>query len=260
MVHAGRLGHIQACALSNVPLPKCVHSAVREPILKYFQGAMREPVAMCFSGGKDSMMALQALHNDDRYEVVNLITTVTDAYDRVSMHGTRRSLLRLQCAAIGLPVTEVVVPPEATNAIYERTMGQAFAAMAAKDIRKVVFGDIFLEDLRAYRENQIGAFGLTGVFPLWRQSTRTLSRQFITDGFRAVVVCVDAKAFNASFAGRSFDMSFLNDLPTGADPCGENGEFHTFVHSGPVLSAPVLFSHGITVRRGDFFYHDLQPA
>ena len=221
---------------------------------------MREPVAMCFSGGKDSMKAFQALHNDDRYEVVDLITTVTDAYDRVSMHGTRRSLLRLQCAAIGLPVTEVVVPPEATNAIYEKRMGQAFATMAAKGLRKVVFGDIFLEDLRAYRENQIASFGLTGVFPLWKQSTRTLSRQFITDGFRAIAVCVHAKVLNASFAGRSFDMSFLNDLPTGADPCGENGEFHTFVHSGPVLSAPVLFSHGNTVRRGDFFYHDLQPA
>lgn len=260
MVHAGGLEHVQACASSNVPLPECVHSTIGKLILKNFQGAMREPVAMCFSGGKDSMMALQALHNDDRYEVVDLITTVTDAYDRVSMHGTRRSLLRFQCAAIGLPVTEVVVPPEATNAIYERKMGQAFAAMAAKDLRKVVFGDIFREDLRTYRENQIAALGLKGVFPLWKQSTRTLSRQFITDGFRAIVVCVDGNVLDASFAGRSFDMPFLNDLPAGVDPCGENGEFHTFVHSGPVLSAPVLFSHGATVRRGDFFYHDLQPV
>ena len=138
--------------------------------------------------------------------------------------------------------------------------GQAFAAMAAKGLRKVVFGDIFLEDLRAYREDQIAALGLTGVFPLWKQSTKSLSRQLITDGFRAIAVCVDAKAWNASFAGRSFDMSLLNDLPTDVDPCGENGEFHTFVHSGPVLSAPVLFSHGATVRRGDFFYHDLMPA
>ena len=139
-------------------------------------------------------------------------------------------------------------------------MGQAFAAMAAEGLRKVVFGDIFLEDLRAYRENQIAALGLTGMFPLWKQSTRTLSRQFIADGFSAIAMCVHAKVLNASFARRSFGTSFLNDLPVGVDPCGENGEFHTFVHSGPVLSAPVLFSHGVTVQRGDFFYHDLQTV
>ena len=221
---------------------------------------MREPIAMCFSGGKDSMLALQALRAGKHYEVGHLITTVTDAYDRVSMHGTRRSLLRRQCAALGLPVTEVVVPPNSSNAVYEKKMGHEFEAMSEKGLRKVAFGDIFLEDLRAYRERRLAEFGLTGVFPLWKQSTRTLAQRFIADGFRAVIVCVYAKVLGEAFAGRGYDASLLSDLPASVDPCGENGEFHTFVHTGPGLSDPIPFTSGRTVRRGEFFFHDLLPA
>ncbi|MDE2957878.1 MAG: adenine nucleotide alpha hydrolase [Bacteroidota bacterium] len=221
---------------------------------------MREPIALCFSGGKDSMLALHTLRAGKHYEVGHLITTVTDAYDRVSMHGTRRSLLRRQCAALGLPVMEVVVPPESSNLVYEEKMGHAFAALSERGLRKVAFGDILLEDLRAYREKQLAEFGLTGVFPLWMQSTRTLAHQFLGDGFRAITVCVYAKVLGEAFAGRDYDASFLSDLPDGVDPCGENGEFHTFVHVGPGLSDPISFTPGRTVRRGEFFFHNLLPT
>lgn len=220
---------------------------------------MSEPIALCYSGGKDSVLALNALRVQGQYQVVDLITTVTDAYDRVSMHGTRRSLIRAQCEALGLPLGEVVVPAESSLSVYEERMGEAFAGLYNKGIRHVAFGDIFLHGLRTYREEQLAVYGLEGVFPIWGRSTKTLAHRFIDEGYGAVTVCVNAQVLDASFVGRTFDESFLADLPPSVDPCGENGEFHTFVHAGPVLPEQIPFTHGKTIQRGDFFFHDLRP-
>ena len=221
---------------------------------------MSERIAMCFSGGKDSALALHALQQSGAWRVETLITTVTDAYDRVSMHGVRRTLVRDQAAAIGIPLVEVVVPPQSSNEIYERAMGEAFDRLHEDGIRRVAFGDIFLEDLREYRERQLAASGLECLFPIWRQPTADLARSFIRDGFEAVAVCIDPAVLDASFAGRAFDARFLADLPEGVDPCGENGEFHTFVWAGPILSRPIRVRRGEVVERDGFVFCDLLAA
>lgn len=214
---------------------------------------------MCFSGGKDSSLALREIHGAQRYRVKTLLTTVNSDFDRVSMHGVRRTLLREQADSIGIPMTEVPVPRTCTNAVYEREMGVAFARLHASGIRRVAFGDIFLEDLRTYREEQLAAWKLECVFPLWKQDTGELARQFIQDGFKAVLVCVNLKVLNSSFTGRRFDEAFLSDLPPGVDPCGENGEFHTFVFDGPIFRRSVRMSLGEVVKRDDFAFCDLLP-
>ena len=221
---------------------------------------MREPIAMCFSGGKDSALALQALRQAGEYRVRTLITTVTGGYDRVSMHGVRRSLVRAQAASLGIPLAEVAVPPEPSNEAYERAMGREFDRQRGAGIRRIGFGDIFLEDLREYRERQLAERGLEAVFPLWRRSTARLARSFIRDGFEATVVCVSLAALDASFAGRPFDAAFLADLPESADPCGENGEFHTFVSAGRVFARPVPVARGEVVERDGFAFCDLVAA
>lgn len=219
-----------------------------------------ERIAMCFSGGKDSALALHALQQSGAWRVETLITTVTDAYDRVSMHGVRRALVRDQAAAIGIPLVEVVVPPQSSNEIYERAMGEAFDRIHEDGIRRVAFGDIFLEDLREYRERQLAASGLECLFPIWKQPTATLARSFIRDGFEAVAVCINPAVLDTSFAGRAFDARFLADLPEGVDPCGENGEFHTFVWAGPILSRPIPVRRGEVVERDGFVFCDLLAA
>ena len=219
---------------------------------------MAEPIAMCFSGGKDSCIALRELRRAGTYRVETLITTVTDAYDRVSMHGVRRSLLRRQAASLGIALAEVVVPPESSNEVYERAMGREFDRQRAAGIRRVAFGDIFLEDLREYRERQLAERGIEAVFPIWGRPTDELARSFIADGFEAVTVCVSLSMLDASFAGRTFDAGFLADLPAGADPCGENGEFHTFVGAGPIYTRPVPAARGEVVERDGFAFCDLE--
>ncbi len=221
---------------------------------------MSERIAMCFSGGKDSALALHALQQSGAYRVETLITTVTDAYDRVSMHGVRRALVRDQAASIGVPLVEVVVPPQSSNAIYERAMGEAFDRLHDDGIRRVAFGDIFLEDLREYRERQLAASGLECLFPIWQQPTAVLAQSFIRDGFKAVAVCINPAVLDSSFAGRAFDAAFVADLPEGVDPCGENGEFHTFVWAGPILPRPVPVMRGEVVERGGFVFCDLLAA
>ena len=218
---------------------------------------MPEPIAMCFSGGKDSCLGLRALQEDGKYRVETLITTVTDAYDRVSMHGVRRSLVREQAAALGIGLAEVVVPPHSSNEVYERAMGREFRRQYDAGVRRVAFGDIFLEDLREYRERQLAECGLEAVFPIWGQATDRLARAFIRDGFEAVTVCVSLSMLDASFVGRAFDAGFLADLPAGADPCGENGEFHTFVSDGPIFPRPVPVTLGEVVERDGFVFCDL---
>ena len=214
---------------------------------------------MCFSGGKDSSLALWEIHRANTYVVRSFLTTVNADFDRVSMHGVRRTLLREQSRAIGIPMTEVAVPRVCTNAVYEREMGHAFARLHASGIRRVAFGDIFLDDLRTYREDQLAAWNLECVFPLWKQDTGKLARQFIRAGFEAVIVCVNLAVLDVAFAGRRFDEAFLADLPPGVDPCGENGEFHTFVFNGPIFRRSVCMSPGEVVERDDFAFCDLVP-
>ena len=219
----------------------------------------RESIAMCFSGGKDSAIALHEIRRAETYVVKELLTTVTIPYDRVTMHGVRRTLVQKQADAIGIPITEVAVPPSSSNAIYEREMGYAFARLQAEGIQRVAFGDIFLEDLRVYREEQLAAWNLKCFFPIWKRDTTELAQRFVTDGFRAIVACVNPAVLDASFAGRSFDETFLADLPPGVDPCGENGEFHTFVFDGPIFQWPVRISLGRVVERDHFVFCDLVP-
>ena len=216
-----------------------------------------EPILFCWSGGKDSAMALHALLQQDQFRVVALLTTVTETYDRISMHGVRRELLHRQEESLRLPLHEVFIPPECVNTIYEARMEEALQIHYAQGVRKVAFGDIFLEDLRAYREKNLARIGITALFPLWKRDTRELIRFFHQQRFRAFAACIDSKILNPSFAGRELDDSFFRDLPAHADHCGENGEFHTFVFDGPIFQSPIPVRTGDLVNRDGFVYCDL---
>lgn len=222
--------------------------------------AAKKPVLFCWSGGKDSCMALHQLRRDPLREVVALLTTVTEGYDRVSMHGVRRILLERQAAALGLPLEIVTIPPQCVNAEYESRMEAMLLTWKNRGVTEVAFGDIFLQDLREYREKNLARAGMKTLFPVWLRPTRELAREFISLGFRAVTVCVDPKILDESFVGREFDDSFLGALPAEADLCGENGEFHSFVYDGPGFSAPVQFTIGEKVMRDGFYFCDLLPA
>ncbi len=215
--------------------------------------------ALSWSGGKDSALTLWTLRRQG-VEPVALITTVTDAYERISMHGVRRELLAQQADAVGVPLLEVRIPPGCVNEVYEARMAEAFASPPLSDVEAVAFGDLFLEDVRAYREQRLAATGRRGLFPLWGRDTGVLAREFIAAGFRAFIVSLDPRALDASFAGRAYDEQLLADLPAGVDPCGENGEFHTFVHAGPIFPEPIACETGEVVERGGFVFCDLLPA
>jgi uncharacterized protein (TIGR00290 family) len=217
------------------------------------------PVVLGWSGGKDSALTLAELFRDDGYEVRALLTTVTETFDRISMHGVRRDLLHLQAASVGLPVVEAVIPPECPNELYEQRMAEALTSELVASVELVAFGDLFLEDVRAYREERLGRVGKRGLFPIWGRDTRELALRFVRDGFKATLCCVDPRALDGSFAGRELDERLLRDLPDGVDPCGENGEFHTFVHDGPIFSAPVRCRRGEIVERDGFIYADIVP-
>ena len=218
-----------------------------------------EDVLFCWSGGKDSAMALHALQSAREYRVTALLTTVTEEYDRISMHGVRRVLLERQAASIGLPLHAVLIPPQCINATYEARMKEALSEHLARGVQRVAFGDIFLEDLRVYREKNLAQIEMQALFPIWKRDTRELARDFLRCGFRAITVCVDPRVLDPSFAGRVLDESFFADLPPGVDPCGENGEFHTFVFDGPVFGAPIRFLIGEKVMRDGFCFCDLLP-
>jgi uncharacterized protein (TIGR00290 family) len=215
--------------------------------------------ALSWSGGKDSALALWALRRE-QLEPEALITTITDAYDRVSMHGVRRELLARQAEALGLPLVEVVIPPACVIEIYEARMAEACAAAPLSGIEAVAFGDLFLEDVRAYREERLAAAGKRGLFPLWGRDTAGLAREFLDAGFEARLVCVDSHVLDPSFAGRRYDERLLAELPPGVDPCGENGEFHTFVHGGPIFAESIACETGEIVERDGFVFCDLTPA
>jgi uncharacterized protein (TIGR00290 family) len=189
-----------------------------------------------------------------------LITTVTDAYERISMHGVRRELLTKQADATGIPLVEVRIPPACVNEVYEARMERAFASAPLASVETVAFGDLFLEDVRAYREERLTASGRRGVFPLWGRDTGELAREFIAAGFQAFIVTLDPRVLDVSFAGRAYDEQLLAELPASVDPCGENGEFHTFVHGGPIFSEPIACETGEVVEREGFVFCDVMPA
>ena len=202
-------------------------------------------------------MALHTLLQRSDVRIAALLTTVTEGYDRISMHGVRRELLERQAQSIGLPLHEVRIPPQCVNPIYEARMEEALRLHLENGVQKVAFGDIFLEDLRAYREKNLARIGMTALFPIWKRDTRDLIREFHADRFRAIAVCVDPKVLDPTFAGRDLDESFFRDLPPHADPCGENGEFHTFVFDGPIFHSPIPVRTGEIVNRDGFVFCDL---
>lgn len=215
---------------------------------------------MAWSGGKDSACALWRLQQDNRYEITGLLTTLTEGFDRISMHGVRRELLAAQAQALGLPVYEVWIPQGASNEIYEQRMGAMIERIVSEGVEAVAFGDLFLEDIRAYREKMLAPTGLEPLFPLWGAPTAALARRIIADGFRAVLTCVDPRAVPAEFAGREYDETLLGEMPPEADLCAERGEFHTFVYDAPNFAAPIAFTRGDVVEREGFVFADLLPA
>ncbi len=217
-----------------------------------------EKVLLCWSGGKDCALALFAIQRSGGYEVAALLTTVTEDYDRISMHGVRRSLLEQQAASLGLPLEIVSIPKDCSNEVYELRMQSALLKHRSQGVSAVVFGDIFLEDLRQYRETNLARIGLKGVFPLWKQNTIDLAYQFVNLGFKAVLACVDSHHLDGSFADRLFNEELFSQMPSSVDPCGENGEFHTFVYDGPIFQRPIHFDRGeIVLRDNRFYYCDL---
>jgi uncharacterized protein (TIGR00290 family) len=219
------------------------------------------PVLLAWSGGKDSTLALERLLEDDAWRVVGLVTTVTTGYDRIAIHGVRRSILHRQVAGVGLPLFEAEIPPAASNDVYEA----AFAAALIRAQKRIgvaldtiAFGDLFLADVRAYRDAMLARLGWRGLYPLWGEDTTRLAHRFINRGYRAILSCVDTQQLDAAFCGRDFDETLLADLPANVDPCGENGEFHSCVHGGPLWQAPIELVRGERVLRdGRFQYVDL---
>lgn len=222
---------------------------------------VKEKVLFAWSSGKDSARALHEIREADRHTVIGLLTTVTRGYERVSMHGVRIALVEQQAESIGLPLERVHIPVESSNEDYEAAMRDALIRYKAEGVTGVAFGDLFLEDLKKYREKKLAEVDMTAVFPLWKRDTTELARSFIEQGFRAVITCVDSQVLNGTFSGRFFDEQFLADLPPHIDPCGENGEFHSFVFDGPLFRKPVQFEKGeIVVREDRFHFCELLPA
>ena len=243
---------------------------------------MPEQALMSWSGGKDSALALYHALRDPRYHVAHLLTSVNAHYERVSMHGVRLALLEAQASRLGLPLAQLRLPEMPDMATYDAALGASLAALRAQGVGTAVYGDIFLEDLRAYREAQLARAGLRGEFPLWQRASGDILREFWALGFQAIVVCVNDRYLDASFCGRLLDEAFVRDLPPGVDVCGENGEYHSFVFDGPDFSAPIAFTVGERVRRtyaphagraaspaadaaadpfaAGFWYYDLLPA
>jgi uncharacterized protein (TIGR00290 family) len=220
-----------------------------------------EKILFSWSSGKDSALALQEIQRGGQYEIVALLTTLTQDYDRVSMHGVQRGLLEAQAAVLGLPLEKVWIGRNASNQDYETQMRAVLERYQAEGVQRVAFGDLFLEDIRKYRQANLAQIGMCPIFPLWGKNTRGLAQQMLREGFRSVVTCVDTQVLAPEFAGREIDAAFLIDLPPTVDPCGENGEFHTFVYAAPIFAQPIRFSLGEKVLRDNrFYFADLIPV
>jgi uncharacterized protein (TIGR00290 family) len=213
-----------------------------------------------WSSGKDSAFAFYEARRLGLADIVGVVTTVNEKYDRVAMHGVRSELLDRQIAALDLAAIKVLIPSPCTNELYESRMAQACEAIKASGIRHIIYGDLFLEDIRAYRERTLAAIGMTPIFPLWGRNTRQLATDMINSGLVARLVCLDPKRMPPSLAGRRFDAALLHEIPVSVDPCGENGEFHTVVTAGPMFSAPIEVSIGATVERDGFVFTDIIPT
>lgn len=216
---------------------------------------MAEKVLFGFSGGKDSCLALNQVLKNSEFEVVSLLTTLTEGYQRISMHGVREALLDKQAESIGIQQEKVWIPKSACNEIYESRMHEVFSKYKEQGVNRVVFGDIFLEDVRVFRENQLAQISMEGIFPLWGRDTNELATEFVSLGFKAITCCVDNHSLDETFVGREMDNAFFNALPANIDPCGENGEFHSFVYDGPILNHPVNVVIGENVLRDKRFYY-----
>lgn len=214
---------------------------------------------LSWSSGKDSAWSLQVMRPRADLEIAALLTTVNEQYQRVAMHAVRESIVDAQSAATGLPLVKIAIPSPCPNEVYERAMAEAMSRASAEGVTRIVFGDLFLEDIRKYREDHLAKCGMTPVFPLWLRDTRDLANEMIESGLRAYLTCVDPRKLDASFAGRAFDKEFLADLPAQVDPCGENGEFHTCVVAGPMFGSPIDVSVGEIVEREGFVFADLMP-
>ena len=219
----------------------------------------RKKVVLSWSSGKDSAWALKVLREADEVDVVGLLTTFNATHERVAMHAVRRQLAREQAAVVGLPLREVDLPWPCSNEVYETRMQEACDALEADGVERIAFGDLFLEDVRAYREKQLARTRLEPMFPIWGLETTELARTMIASGLRAQLTCIDPKALDPSFAGRAYDGALLADLPDGVDPCGERGEFHTFVWDGPMFTRPLAVATGEVVEREGFVFCDLTP-
>ena len=223
-------------------------------------GAGAKPQAwLAWSSGKDSAWALHKVRESGDFEVVALVTTVNSAYQRVAMHAVRETLLETQAAAAGLPLVKVPIPSPCSNDIYEQAMGAAMARARSEGVKHVIYGDLFLADIRAYREKQLAACGMTPVFPLWLQDTRRLAEEMLAGGLSAYLTCIDPRKLGREFAGRRFDASLLADFPKEVDPCGENGEFHTFACAGPMFHENIPVKAGEVVERDGFVFADILP-
>jgi uncharacterized protein (TIGR00290 family) len=220
-----------------------------------------EKVLLSWSGGKDSAIALYEILKAQTYHVCALVTTVTQPTDRISMHGVRRELLELQAASVGLPLEIVLIPPGASNEEYESKMADLLRTYKKDGVTKVAFGDLFLEDLRKYREEKLAAIGMEALFPIWKMDTNELSHSLGALGFKAITTCVDTQSLDKSFVGRIIDDRFLSEMPATADRCGENGEYHSFVYDGPIFNKRIDFAIGEKDLRDDrFYYCDLIPS
>jgi uncharacterized protein (TIGR00290 family) len=215
---------------------------------------------LAWSSGKDSAWALHTVRQSGEVEVTALLTTVNRTHQRVAMHAVRESLLEMQAAAAGLPLVKVAIPSPCSNEVYEQAMSEAMARARTEGVWHVVFGDLFLEDIRAYREKQLASCGMTPVFPLWGIETRRLAEQMLAGGLSAYLTCVDPRKLDRGFAGRRFDAALLGALPPGVDPCGENGEFHSFANAGPMFRAEIPVCPGEVVERDGFIFADLLPG
>ena len=219
----------------------------------------RQKILLSWSSGKDSAWALHVLRQRDDVEVCGLITSLNQRHERVAMHGVREKLLDAQARAAGLPLRKVDLPDPCTNEIYEERMDEALGRAKEEGITGIAFGDLFLTDIREYRERQVARVDLEPIFPIWECETRALAYEMVRAGVRAVLTCVDPKQCPREFAGRVYDETLLQELPESVDPCGENGEFHTFTYQSPTFRSPIEIEHGEVVQRGDFVFADVIP-